>query len=112
MQTIIRTNISDGIDPATGQNADKKRVETAFVRVPLHQNFHQACLSNQSQEMPINKAFKRPLFVYHFMKVFTRRAQTQLIYQNQLIIFLLTVTSAMDLTVNSQFHRNSKLLFS
>ncbi|CAL6062584.1 Hypothetical_protein [Hexamita inflata] len=41
MQTIIRTNHCDGTDPETGGNADRKSVETAFVRMPLHQQFYQ-----------------------------------------------------------------------
>ncbi|CAL6101091.1 obscurin-like_isoform X4 [Hexamita inflata] len=79
MQTIIRNNSSDGIDPATGQNADKERVETAFVRVPLHENFHQACLSNQSQNLPklVNHFFVDCDICYGFNSKFIVSAELQ-----------------------------------
>ncbi|CAL6088806.1 Hypothetical_protein [Hexamita inflata] len=41
MQTIIRGNSENGTDPETGGNADRKIVETAFVRMPLHQQYYQ-----------------------------------------------------------------------
>ncbi|CAL6060161.1 Hypothetical_protein [Hexamita inflata] len=45
MQTIIRTNSPYGTDPETGGEADRGSVETAFVRVPLHQKYWQAQLN-------------------------------------------------------------------
>ncbi|CAL6060263.1 Hypothetical_protein [Hexamita inflata] len=41
MQTIIRKNSPGGIDPETGSGSDQKRVETAYIRVPLHSQFYQ-----------------------------------------------------------------------
>ncbi|CAL6040300.1 Hypothetical_protein [Hexamita inflata] len=53
MQSIIRSDSSSGTDPVTNSQADRSKVETAFVRVQLHSNFTQAnlCLEDRYQKL-------------------------------------------------------------
>ncbi|CAL6007971.1 Hypothetical_protein [Hexamita inflata] len=57
MQTIIRKNDPYGTDPETGGSAVYQSVETAFVRVPLHQKYWQAYLNTINGYKKLTKHF-------------------------------------------------------
>ncbi|CAL6059212.1 Hypothetical_protein [Hexamita inflata] len=57
MQSIIRINGPNGIDPQTGSKADKNSVQTLFVRLPLHSTLWQAYLSVRNINQQILKNF-------------------------------------------------------
>ncbi|CAL6060167.1 obscurin-like_isoform X2 [Hexamita inflata] len=79
MQTIIRINSYDGIDPATGRNADKQSVQTAFVRLSLHESFHQACLNITNIPKLVNHFFADCDICYGFNSKFIVSPELQIV---------------------------------
>ncbi|CAL6059202.1 Hypothetical_protein [Hexamita inflata] len=57
MQSIIRKNDSNGINPETMNQAENQNVETAFVRLPLHNQFYQYMLSTRLGHLKLTKHF-------------------------------------------------------
>ncbi|CAL6025215.1 obscurin-like_isoform X2 [Hexamita inflata] len=57
MQSIIRINSSDGINPDTNSEADKYNVETAFIRLPLGSEYYQYKLSVRLGHSKLTKHF-------------------------------------------------------
>ncbi|CAL6040354.1 Hypothetical_protein [Hexamita inflata] len=57
MQSIIRKNGSNGINPETMNQAENQNVETAFVRLPLHNQFYQYMLSTRLGHLKLTKHF-------------------------------------------------------
>ncbi|CAL6094495.1 Hypothetical_protein [Hexamita inflata] len=64
MQSIIRSNTNQGINPATGNNADRSNVETAFIRQSsLHSEYHQYWLSTNYGYSKLTKHFYADCYV-------------------------------------------------